>query len=393
MSLKVCIVSSLYHPNLGGLGRQAQLLSERLKQEGVDLFVIARKMGFAEVATFSPGVEVIRVPSLSPKKHILEEVSLQNILISLLFSVGCLVVLLRRRNDYDIVHFHGASIPLFVCLPFLKFMEKKVVAKVAAAKLGTEAGSLRGRYGLLGNLLALQMKQVDSFIAISKEIRQDLIRDGIPEGRVTSIRNFVDAGQFFPPGVDDRNRRKELLALPPGPMVCSAGRFVERKGIEYLLQAWKEVQKRFPSAFLLILGEGPLEDTLKKMAGKLSLGDSVRFGGRVANVPDYLRASDLFVLPSLQEGLPNSLLEAMACGLPSVATRIGGVLDLVEDSISGVLVDPGDPESLAEGLMKLLSDESLRETTGRGALRAIQERFTLEAIFPKYMALYRRLLS
>src|SRR3990170_7029880 len=86
VSLKVCMVSSLYHPSLGGLGRQAQLLSERLKEEGVDLFVIAREMEVGENAAFSPDVEVIRVRSLFPRKQILEEISLQNILISLLFS-------------------------------------------------------------------------------------------------------------------------------------------------------------------------------------------------------------------------------------------------------------------------------------------------------------------
>ncbi|TFG56901.1 MAG: hypothetical protein E4H29_07115, partial [Deltaproteobacteria bacterium] len=102
MMPRVCVVSALYHPDLGGLGRQAQLLSERLRKEGVELFVIARKMDVEGRARFSPDVEVIRVPSLFPKHHILEEISLKNILISVVFSLGCLGVLIRRRRSYDL---------------------------------------------------------------------------------------------------------------------------------------------------------------------------------------------------------------------------------------------------------------------------------------------------
>jgi glycosyltransferase involved in cell wall biosynthesis len=164
---------------------------------------------------------------------------------------------------------------------------------------------------------------------------------------------------------------------------------VARKGIGHLLQAWREVAPEFPGARLLLLGNGPLRESLEATAVQLGLSVSARFGGRVDNVPEYLRAADLFVLPSLQEGLPNSLLEAMASGVPAVATRIGGVTDVVEGGKTALLVEPGHPQGLAESLRAMLVDPSLRERLGRAALETIGRSFGLESRSRRYQDLYR----
>jgi glycosyltransferase involved in cell wall biosynthesis len=391
MTPRICVVSALYHPDLGGLGRQAQLLSERLRKEGVELFVIARKMGVDGTAKFSPDVEVIRVPSLFPKHHILEEISIRNILISVIFSLGCLVVLIRRRKSYDLVHFHGASIPLFVALPYLKWTGKKVVAKVAAANLGTEAGSLSGRYGGVGSLLASLVRQVDAFVAISEEIREGLIRDGISQEKIHDITNFIDLDIFRPSTSEEKIRLKDRFGYSNKMLLLFAGRLVPRKGLPYLLEIWKEVSPDFPNARLLILGDGPLSGDLFEMAVRLNISDTVHFGGRVGNVPDYLRAADVFVLPSLQEGMANALLEAMASGLPAVASRIGGVVDVVEDGKNALLVDPTDRIAFLEILRKMLTNEELRIRLSQNALETIRASYGLEARVSSYIELYEQL--
>ena len=389
--IRVCVVSALYHPDLGGLGRQAQLLSERLRRDGVDLFVISRKMDLPGRSTFSPGVEVIRVPAPFPDRRILEEISLKNVVISLAFSAGCLARLIARRRRYDLVHFHGASIPLLISLPFLKLMGKKVVAKVAAANLGTEAGSLSGRYGPVGNLLARMMRSVDAFIAISDEIREGLLRDGVPPDRIHRISNFVDPEIFRPPAHGEKERLKEKLGYAGKTLVLYAGRLVERKGVSYLLEAWKAASPDFPRAGLLILGDGPLRRDLEDRAARLGIAHTVRFAGQVDNVPEALRAADLFVLPSLQEGMANSLLEAMASGVPVVATRIGGVMDVVEEGVTGLVVEPGDPRSLAGSLRAMLGDPPLRARLAGSALETIVRAFGPESRSRKYRELYRSL--
>ncbi len=390
---RVCVVSALYHPDLGGLGRQAQLLSERLRKEGVELFVIARKMKVEGKATFAPDVEVIRVPSLFPKHHILEEISLKNILISVIFSLRCLGVLIRRRKSYDLVHFHGASIPLFVALPFLKWMGKKVVAKVAAANLGTEAGSLSGKYWVVGDLLSVLMRNVDIFVAISEEIKTGLLRDGVPGERIHRIANFIDPSRFHPPEPGEKERRKSTIGYGGKTLVLFAGRLVHRKGVEFLLKAWQGISPGFPDARLLLLGDGPLLAQLEEMASTLGISKSARFIGRVDNVAEYLRAADIFVLPSLQEGLSNALLEAMASGTAVLATRIGGVTDVVEDNVDGILVRPGDVVSMAEGLRLLLEDEPVRGRCSSSAAEKMHRLYSLESRVEKYITLYRDILG
>lgn len=393
MTLRVCVVSPLYHPNLGGLGRQAQLLTERLRKAKVDLFVIARKMTVDDGVSFSSDVEVIRVPSLFPQWHILEEISLKNVMISMVFSIGCMLALVRHRKRYDIVHFHGASLPLFFALPFLKWMGKKVVAKVAAANLGTEAGSLSGRYWFLGALLASLMRRADAFVAISEEIREGLIRDGVSPQRIHRIDNFIDTSLFFPPGPEEKDHLMEELGYRGKLLVLYSGRLVPRKGVEYLLIAWKEITVEHPDARLLLLGDGPLLGSLAEMTEHLEISDTVRFAGRIGDVPRYLRAADLFVLPSMQEGMPNSLLEAMACGLPAVATRIGGVVDVAGERGCAWLVEPGRWESLREGMGKMLSEIDLRNRISAAALDTIRENYSLESRVNRYLDLYQSCLG
>jgi glycosyltransferase involved in cell wall biosynthesis len=295
MTPRVCVVSALYHPSLGGLGRQAQLLSERLRKEGVDLFVISRKMSGMPPADFSPDVEVIRVPVLFPKTFILEEISIKNILISISFSLGLIAELIRNRKRYDLVHFHGASIPLFLSLPFLKWMDKKIVGKVAAANLGTEAGSLSGKYWFIGDFLAKRMKKVDAFIAISDEIRDGLLGDGIRPERIHRISNFVDTMIFHPPEPGEKENRKKALGYAHQTLLLFSGRLVPRKGVEFLLAAWRDVSPDFPDAILLLLGDGTSEQHLIEMAERFGISGKVRFAGRVDDVPNYLRAADIFV--------------------------------------------------------------------------------------------------
>lgn len=388
--MRLCIVSALYHPSLGGLGRQAQLLTERLSEEGVDLFVIARRMKGMPPAVFNTKVKVYRAWSIKPYLHNFEEVRPVNILISLTFSMSCALLLFWKRKEYDIVHFHGASLPLFFTLPMLKVFRKRVVAKVAAAKIGTEAGSLRGRYGGVGNLIIRLLHGVDLFIATTSEIEAGLREDGFPRTKIRRISNFVDFHLFAPAPAHIKGQTKRRMGLENGPVVTFSGRFVLRKGIHLLLEAWKGVANDFPDARLLLLGDGPLLAEMRELATRLGIASSVDFLGHVPQVTEFLQATDLFVLPSLQEGMPNSLLEAMACGLPAVATRIGGVVDIIQDGENGILVDPGDVNGLAEGMRKLLKDEGLAGSIASRAFQTIQDFYSLDSIASKYVEIYAR---
>jgi len=390
--MRICVVSPLYHPSLGGLGRQAQLLSERLAEEGVVSFVIARRMHGIPQAEFKADLKVYRAWSIRPDVINFETVKLKNIFISLTFSLSCAVLLLRKRREYDIVHFHGASLPLLINILLLKGLRKKIVAKVAAAKVGTEAGSLRGRYAGLGNILARLLRNVDAFIATTGEIEKGLLRDGINPSKIHRISNFIDFSSLSMAGVHRRSETKKDLGTKDVRQVAFSGRFVERKGIAFLLQAWAELHRDFPNARLILFGDGPLLSAMKNLARELDIGGSVEFAGHVDRIIEYLSRADIYVLPSLQEGMPNALLEAMACGLPPVATRIGGVEDIIINGENGILVNPADAISLAEGIRRLLTDDMLVSTIAAKAQQTIIDFYSIENTVPRYLALYKSLL-
>jgi glycosyltransferase involved in cell wall biosynthesis len=366
------------------------LLTERLAEEGVEIFVVARRMRGMPPAVYSDKVRVCRAWSLKPDLHTFEAVTLTNILVSLSFCLGCAWLLLRHRREYDIIHFHGASLPLFVNFPLAKLLGKKVVAKVAGT-LGTEAGALRGRYRGLGDLLRRLLRGVDAFIATSSQIESGLLADGVAREKIARIPNFIDPKFALPDADADRARIRERIGLGDGPTVVFSGRFIACKGVDHLLWAWQQAAGDFPDARLLLLGDGPLLEEMKGLARGLGVGGSAEFRGHVANVAEFLRASDVFVLPSLQEGMPNSLLEAMACGLPPVATRIGGVVDIVRDGENGILVAPGDAAGLAAGIRRFLGDRTLSMQMAKGARKTILDHFLLDKVVTQYLSLYGRL--
>jgi glycosyltransferase involved in cell wall biosynthesis len=389
--LRVCVVSPLYHPSLGGLGRQAQLLTEKLAENGMQMLVIARRMKGMPPAVFNPKVKILRAWSMRPYTYTFEKVKLTNILISLTFSLSCAFLLIRERNKYDIVHFQGASLPLFLNLPLLTFLRKKVLAKVASANLGIEAGSLRGRYLGLGNFISKLLLLVDAFIATTEEIENGLRRDGFSGEKIKRIPNFIDFSVFGTATADQKKHLKNKLGLGKDPCVVFSGRFIQRKGINFLLEAWKKVVGNVATARLILLGDGPLLGEMKTLTRELGIGDSVDFRGHVHEVPDFLRAADIFILPSLQEGMPNALLEAMACGMAPVGTRIGGVVDLIQEGVNGILAEPGDSDGLAEGMLKLLRDKHLADAIALRSYETIRDHYHLDSIVPRYRDLYQKL--
>lgn len=390
---RVCVVSALYHPSLGGLGRQAQLLTEGLARAGVELFVLSRRMVDTPPGQFARDVEVIRVPALFPRVHLLEDRTLRNLAVSLSFSLRLVCELVRRRHRYDLVHFHGASVPLIVSVPFLKVMGKPVLAKVAAANLGTEAGALAGRYRGLGSALAALLRPVDGWAAISDEIRAGLLRDGVRPERIHRLDNVVDTERFCPVPEARRDELRARLGLVGLEAVVFSGRLVARKGLETLLRAWPTVARARPRARLLVLGDGEARREYQELAQALGVAASVGFLGHLGDVTPYLQAADLFVLPSFQEGMPNALLEALACGVPTVATRIGGVVDIAAAQEWATLVGAGDTPALARALGEWLAEPARLRALGRKAAEAVAARFGLATRVTEYRDLYARMVA
>lgn len=394
--IRLLVVAPLYHPDRGGLGRQAVLLTERLAALGVRATVATRRMTGLRPRRSAPGVEVVEVAAGRPAVHNYEARSPRNLVTSLRFSGGVARLLLRRRGAIDVVHFHGASLPLVATLPAAALAGARVVAKVAALHQGVEAGDLGGRYGPVGPLLVRVLRRVDAFVATTAEIEAALRTEGY--GRIARIPNFVDVERFRPPSPADRAALRAELGLSGRTVAIHSGRLTARKGAGHLLDGFARALRAVPGAepHLLFLGDGPERPALEARARALGLAGRVDFLGFHDDVERYLGAADVFALSSSIEGLPNALLEAMGVGLPAVATRIGGALEALgerEGAGGGLLVPPGDGPAMGEALAALLGDAERRARLGAAARRRIEERFALEAVAPRYVALYRELLG
>ena len=211
----------------------------------------------------------------------------------------------------------------------------------------------------------------------------------IATAKIETIPNGIDGSAFDIPV--DREARRRGLGIPADAMVLGIGvRLSEQKGITYLLQALPEVVARVPRAVLVVAGEGPLEQDLKAEAERLALGSHVKFVGPRLDVPELLKVFDLYVLPSLWEGLPMVLLEAMAAGCPIVATGVGGVPSAIESGVNGLLVPPQNPAMLARAIVLLLNDEAARRRFALAGKQAFAARFSAETMTRRYERLYRR---
>ncbi len=244
-----------------------------------------------------------------------------------------------------------------------------------------ELARLRGA----GVLRRLILKN-DAFVAISTDIERQWRALGVPSQRMHKIASGVDARHFT------SGKSHLESTLPPRPRVMFTGRLHPQKNLDVLLDAWPAVA-RTAGASLILVGHGPERERLQAKAEALGVAESVVFTGAVPDVADALRAADLFVLPSVAEGMSNSLLEAMAASLPCVASDIGGNQDLLGPHNAGVLIADGGSDRWAEVLIGLLNDPARRSRLGAAARQRIDNEYDLERIIDRYIKLYQELLG
>lgn len=236
-------------------------------------------------------------------------------------------------------------------------------------------------------------------IANSEVIRHNVIRTcGVHPHRVTTVHYGLDLGRFDPTKIDRGEARRTLGVGDQTRLVGMVARFSPGKGHEDFLLAAKEVSRKLRNSLFLVVGEASLgeeeyERKIKDMALKLELGKRVIFAGFRQDIPQVMRALDLFVFPSHAEAFGLALIEAMAMETPVISTNCDGVLDIVEDGITGLQIPPGEPEKLAQAIIHLLDDEPKRRTLAQAGRKRIEERFSWEVMMNKIEAIYQEVLN
>lgn len=249
------------------------------------------------------------------------------------------------------------------------------------------------------NLLRKALKPlIHSYIAVSKDLQQWL-RDTIhvPEKRLVQIYNGVDAEKFVPCSRGKPAGVPETFCTEETVVVGTVGRLAEVKNQSMLVEAVAELLSRSPHlrerVRLLLVGGGPLFGKLEQRIGQLGLTDMVCMTGDREDIPALLQTMDIFVLPSLAEGISNTVLEAMATGLPVIATDVGGNPELVDDGINGHLVPVNDHVALASVLGDLVENQSTREQMGEAGLERVRRTFNWDRTVANYLGVYDALLG
>ncbi|MDQ0285987.1 glycosyltransferase involved in cell wall biosynthesis [Desulfofundulus luciae] len=228
-------------------------------------------------------------------------------------------------------------------------------------------------------------------LTVSEALRQELlIRERLHPDRVVTIHNGIDPAPFR--REVDRRAVLRSLGLPPlGRLVGTIARLAPQKGVSYFLQAAAILCRDYQVNFVVV-GDGPLRMVLEEEGRALGLGGRLFFTGERRDIPQILAAMDVFVLPSITEGLPLTILEAMAAGKPVVATQVGGLPEVVVDGETGFLVPPRDPQALARALAQLLLERQKAEEMGQKGRQRVMQHFTVEAMVRKIEEEYKSAL-
>jgi glycosyltransferase involved in cell wall biosynthesis len=398
-AMRILLMTETFSPEIGGGERQAELLASGLVRRGHQVTVLTRRSRKAtpRIEQFG-GVRVVRVAPTGSGR---------------LRKWGLVATtpapLLGWRDQIDVIFVSGFRILGIPAMAASRMLGKPCVLKADSNgemsgeffRPGLTRSHMRFDSMTVRSFLHMRNRMLRSaagFVAISSEIEHELMEHGVQSWRVRRIPNGVDTTRFRPASAEEKAALRARLGLTPdAPHAVYSGRFVSYKGLPLLLRAWDAVRERVPTATLLLVGEGgqdmhACEGEMRQYVTDRGMQANVRFTGPVTNVEDWLRASDVFVLPTENEAFGLSLVEAMACGIGVVATRVGGIRDIMVDGTNGVFIRAGDFEALRASLESLLMDPPAAGTMGRQARANAVRRFGEDAVAAAYEDLFRSVL-
>ncbi len=370
--LRILFVADGQYPGVGGAEKQQQLLARAFADAGHTVRVV------------SPWLN-----RTLPRVDSVDGIPLQRLAFPRIKLVGAALLCAHygywvwvRRKEFDAIHVNTAMNLAAVSGILRPLIPATVTVKVSGA--GEFTGGILDpemRRRPLQRLHNWCIRRVDHLQSLSQFTRSMLRKAGYPEEQILMVPNSVDLARFSPDAHQPR--------APGSPTrVTYVGRLQPVKGVAILVDAWARVGG-VADARLSIAGAGGERDKLVKAAQAGGQSGSIDFLGEVSDVPSVLAKTDIYVQPSLQEGLPNSVLEAMAMGLPIVATRVSGNEDVVTDGDNGLLVPANDPEALAVALKRLIAEPELARQMGRRSRQIVEQRFGLEAVMHELRRAYR----
>ncbi len=366
--MRIAIITRRFPPLIGGAEAVLLYLAIALADDGAEVTVLTSRLGKLPAEEWIGRIKVVRLAT-SPLRFL-----------------GTLLYMrhLRRwfaRHPVDVAYVSMLKHDAFVTVGMGRRLGFPVVLRPEGA--GATGDIAWQGWGRGGRAIARRCKQADAYVSISSAVRFELIAAGYDPAKVVDLPNGVPVpAQAWSPRTD----------WAESPRAVFVGRLAPEKGLHALIESWPIVVATFPGARLTIVGDGPERPALETLVARLNLGESVSLPGPTSNPTSILRDSDLFVLPSREEGMSIALLEAMALGMPLVASAIPGNQKLVDDGIHGRLARPDDPESIARAVVAQWSDPNSAAGQGREARRRVLDRYSIATVARSHLDLFERLI-
>ncbi len=418
-TLRIYVAITTFFPLIGGAETQTHAQCKLLREKNIDATIVTfrHEKDWARYEVIE-GVPVMRMAGLLLGRRKMLPRLLQRLLYALaMLQMSFIIWHHRKRFDVlQVCQFNLLVLPLaIVC----RIAHKPMTIIVISAGAGKQTKSrnkatlisgpvdptaswlqVDGQTWIDGDLYGLERAGK----AVLRYMRSQLKRTQVAVVVLSSRMSTYLAGhdlhlpdtQIIPNGVDIMRfcPLHEMNALAEdcrAQTIICVSKMRYEKGIDVLLQAWRLVHEQTPGARLIIVGSGPIQAQLERLASALCISDSVEFAGLQSDVPSQLHRGKIGVLPSRWEGMPNALLEAMACGLACIATAVSGSEDIIQHGCNGFLVEPEDYESMAGELLTLLQNPELIQKFGLAARETTEKKYSLEHITNMYIELYQRL--
>src|SRR6266852_1262486 len=396
--IRICFVCFSFWPLIGGSEGHAERHARQLQALGHDVTIVTlRHKRWWKRTESLDGLAIVRVGGLYRPGKGLRVGKLG----FLPLSIGMFLTLWRLRHHYDIIHAYQLTPPTPIAVLVGKITQKPVILNISSIgpsnKPGIQPhlGDINGIYkrSLGGDAIVNFLRKSHAFYQVlSTRSISYLTSHGFRAEQIVRIPNGVDTETFRPAerGLDPEKSARDIICV---------GRLENAKGIDVLLHAWERMMheladwQAYPKPRLRLVGAGSCRPQLERLVTELGIQDSVAFLGERTDIIDLLQHSWGFILPSRWEGMSNALLEAMACGLPCVSTRVSGSEDIISDGVNGLLVEPDQPDEMSQALCRIIKDADLAQRLGQNGRATVLHEYQLSAVVEQCLQLYHRLLT
>lgn len=387
--VRVAMVTGAYYPELSGGGLQARNVVKALAGDARFVVITTSIQPSLPAEAVEEGVPIHRI-----------QVDPSSTLSKLVATWRLVRVFLSTRRQFDIVNLHGFSQKAIVLRALAAIFGKRFVLTLQTGGHDEPPAARRQ-----GRLAEWAYRGADLYLSVSPGLSQALLAANIDRGRLRQVCNAVDTHRFQPADAGTRTALRQALGLPlDRRLVLFVGYFSRDKRPDALFEAWSALPPEIlDRSTIVFVGateadyaeiDGNLASTIREAARARGLTDRVRFVGPTLEIDRYYRAADVYVLPSIREGLPIALLEAMSCALPCIATRLPGSTDtLIESGKTGLLVPPDDCAALQSALATVLGDPATAARLGAAARTTVESRYSIDTTAAAWLDAYRSLTA